>query len=69
MSADRLVHWSSTPAGACSRKDSGQDALVVSPQITYPGVADWPGNVTCPTCCRVIRQERRARRQPSVNGS
>lgn len=60
---DRLIHWRSTPAGVCARKDSQADAdvheFVNGSSMTFSGEADHPGNVTCPVCRRAIRQAAR----------
>lgn len=61
MSA-KLIHWRSTPAGVCARKDSKVDQEVYTyptsageGTITYMGEADFYGNVTCETCRAYFR--------------
>lgn len=54
-----LVHWSGTPAGVCSRKDSGADMVIVPPTLVpgacgatvkWTAVAHHPENISCPVC-------------------
>lgn len=50
MTDQKLIHWTGTPQGVCARKDAKADEWQDGPNITYLGVADHLGNVTCPVC-------------------
>lgn len=56
----RLIHWSGAQPGQCPRKDSGADQAppvqAGGGSVQYMGVADHPGNVTCPVCRKLANR-------------